>query len=56
MDKSPQIFSKVCMKREKYIKELKQSGKSYLLFKLFKEYLINKGIDKDHIIKIQLVL
>lgn len=57
------------MKREKYIKELKlrmhnglikvvtgirRSGKSYLLFKLFKEYLINKGIDKDHIIEIQL--
>lgn len=38
----------------KIITGLRRSGKSYLLFKLFYEYLINNGIDTSHIIKVQL--
>ena len=55
--------------RDKYLKDLinrmhngmikivtgmKRSGKSYLLFKLFNEYLLSQGISESHIIKIEL--
>ena len=38
----------------KVITGLRRSGKSYLLFNLFYNYLINKGIAKSHIIAIAL--
>ena len=55
--------------RDKYLKDLinrmhngmikivtgmRRSGKSYLLFKLFNEYLLSHGISESHIIKIEL--
>ncbi|MGM9640504.1 MAG: ATP-binding protein [Faecousia sp.] len=36
----------------KVITGMRRCGKSYLLFNLFKEYLLSEGIDKDHIIEI----
>ena len=38
----------------KIITGVRRCGKSYLLFTLFKRYLYNSGIDKKHIIEIQL--
>ena len=38
----------------KVVTGLRRSGKSYLLLKIFYNYLINKGINKSHIISIQL--
>ena len=38
----------------KVITGIRRSGKTYLLFELFYDYLIKSGIDKDHIIKIAL--
>ena len=38
----------------KVITGIRRCGKSYLLFKLFYKYLINKGVDKRNIIKIAL--
>jgi len=57
------------IKRDKYLEDLKnrmhngmikvitgirRSGKSYLVFTLFKTYLIDKGVSEDHIIEIAL--
>jgi len=57
------------IKRDKYLHDLKirmhngmvkvvtgirRSGKSYLLFRLFKDYLISSGVDEGHIIEIEL--
>ena len=38
----------------KVITRVKGRGKSYLLFNIFYDYLIKSGINKSHIIKIQL--
>ncbi|MCH5250362.1 MAG: ATP-binding protein [Lachnospiraceae bacterium] len=38
----------------KVITGIRRSGKSYLVFKIFKDYLINNGIDESHIITIEL--
>ena len=38
----------------KIITGLRRSGKSYLLFKLFAQYLEGQGVSQDHIIKIDL--
>ncbi|MGD1819142.1 MAG: ATP-binding protein [Pleomorphochaeta sp.] len=38
----------------KVITGIRRSGKSYLLFRLFKNYLLNKDIDENHIIEIEL--
>ncbi|MCD8152004.1 MAG: AAA family ATPase, partial [Clostridiales bacterium] len=34
----------------KIVTGLRRSGKSYLLFHLFHQYLLDKGIKEDHII------
>lgn len=56
------------IKRDKYLEDLKdrmhngmikvvtgirRSGKSYLIFSIFKEYLLNEGVDEDHIIEME---
>lgn len=56
------------IKRDKYLDDLKdrmhngmikvvtgirRSGKSYLIFSIFKEYLISEGVDEDHIIEME---
>lgn len=38
----------------KIITGVRRCGKSYLLFKLFKQHLLNEGIAQDHIISIAL--
>ena len=38
----------------KVITGLRRSGKSYLLFNLFYDYLLSTGVPKDHIIRIAL--
>ena len=59
------------IKRDKYLQDLinrmhngmikvvtgiRRCGKSYLLFKLFKNYLLDQGIPADHIITVELDL
>jgi len=38
----------------KVVTGVRRCGKSYLLFELFKEHLLNSGVSRDHIIDIQL--
>ncbi|MDO5562433.1 MAG: ATP-binding protein [Synergistaceae bacterium] len=38
----------------KVITGIRRCGKSYLIFKIFKDYLINSGVDENHIISIEL--
>ena len=38
----------------KVVTGIRRCGKSFLLFKLFKEYLLNNGVEEDHIIEIAL--
>ncbi len=38
----------------KVITGIRRSGKSFLLFEIFYQYLLENGVDKDHIIKIAL--
>ena len=38
----------------KVVTGIRRSGKSYLLFTIFKDYLFSKGVDEDHIISIEL--
>lgn len=38
----------------KVITGLRRSGKSFILFKLFKEYLLSNGTREDEIIEVQL--
>ena len=37
----------------KVITGIRRSGKSYLIFKIFKSYLLNNLTDKQHIIKFE---
>ena len=34
----------------KVVTGIRRSGKSYLLFTIFKDYLLSEGVDEDHII------
>ncbi len=36
----------------KVVTGVRRCGKSYLLFNLFKQYLMDNGVDQDHIIEI----
>lgn len=38
----------------KIVTGVRRCGKSYLLFKLFRDYLVNEGTDEDHIIDVAL--
>ena len=38
----------------KVVTGIRRSGKSYLLFTIFKDYLLSEGVDEDHIISIEL--
>ena len=40
--------------RAKVITGIRRSGKSYLLFTLFRKYLLSSGVDEGHIIAIAL--
>ncbi len=50
------LINKIDNKLVKIISGLRRSGKSFLLFSLFKKYLLNNGICEDQIIEIQLEL
>ena len=47
-----QLISKMNNGLVKVVTGMRRCGKSYLLFNIFKEHLISKGIDKNHIIEI----
>jgi len=49
-----QLINGIDNKQVKIITGLRRCGKSYLLFKLFYDFLINQGIKQDHIITIEL--
>ena len=38
----------------KVITGIRRCGKSYLLFRLFKQHLLDNGVPKDHIIEVSL--
>ena len=46
-----QLINKMHNGLIKVVTGMRRCGKSYLLFNLFREYLISKGIDKSHIIE-----
>ena len=48
------LKSKMGNGRIKIITGIRRCGKSYLLFKLFKDYLLSEGVNPDHIIEIAL--
>ena len=45
------LISKKHNKLIKVITGIRRCGKSYLLFKLFRDHLVSAGIDGDHIIE-----
>ena len=49
-----QLVSKMHNGLIKVITGIRRSGKTYLLFNLFYEHLLESGIKKDHIISIAL--
>jgi len=48
------LIKRECNELVKVITGIRRCGKSYLLFHLYHDYLINKGISEDHIIEIAL--
>jgi len=48
------LISKMNNKMIKVITGLRRCGKSYLLDPIFKNYLLNSGVNEDHIIKLEL--
>lgn len=48
------LISKQHNGRAKIITGMRRCGKSYLLFKLYKKYLMEHGVSKDHIIEVVL--
>ena len=53
---SIRVLNKLISKKHngliKVVTGIRRCGKSYLLFNLFKEYLVNEGVDENHIIEI----
>ena len=69
MGESPKIYPYMQFERKQYVEELKagqgnglvkivtgirRCGKSYLLFKLWHQWLVSQGIGEDHIIEAQM--
>ena len=48
------LISKRNNKLIKIVTGIRRSGKSYLLDPIFKNYLLDNGVDKSHIIKLEL--
>lgn len=48
------LVSRMHNGRAKVITGLRRSGKSYLLFEIFSEYLLKSGVDAKHIVKVAL--
>ena len=38
----------------KVITGIRRCGKSFLLFRIFKKYLLKNGVDEDHVIEVAL--
>ena len=49
-----QLIERIGTSEIKIVTELRNSGKSYLLNTIFINYLLSKGVDKSHIIFIEL--
>ena len=49
-----QLIERIGTSEIKIVTELRRSGKSYLLNTIFTNYLLSKGVDKSHIIFIEL--
>ena len=49
-----QLISKMNSPKIKIITGLRRSGKSYLLSKIFKKYLLDKGVNEDQIVVVEL--
>ena len=48
------LIKRECNGLVKVITGIRRCGKSYLLFNLYHDYLINKGVSEDHLIEIAL--
>ncbi len=48
------LIKRECNGLVKVVTGIRRCGKSYLLFRLYHDYLLNKGISEDHLIEIAL--
>ena len=48
------LISKRNNKLIKFVTGIRRCGKSYLLDPIFKDYLLDNGVDENHIIKLEL--